>query len=110
VDSARADQLAWDYCAELIAAGQLENSAFVALHLSRAIDRERLIKEILASFTSKLHSRLNTNGDTNAVWFCLTSYQSLFASPLLAIPWPVICPARLNCGFLPQKKPSDIEF
>jgi nuclear pore complex protein Nup98-Nup96 len=77
VDSARADQLVWDYCAELIAADQLEKSVFVALHLSRAIDRERLIKEILASFASKLPNQLNTNGDTNAVWLYLTNTLQL---------------------------------
>jgi nuclear pore complex protein Nup98-Nup96 len=77
VDTARADQLVWDYCAELIAASQLENSVFVALHLSRAIDRERLIKEILASFASDIPSHLNPNGDTNAVWIYFTKTLQL---------------------------------
>jgi nuclear pore complex protein Nup98-Nup96 len=77
VDTARADQLVWEYCAERIGASQLENSVFVALHLSRAIDRERLIKEILASFASDIPSHLNPNGDTNAVWIYFTKTLQL---------------------------------
>ncbi|KAL1999630.1 hypothetical protein VTN02DRAFT_4254 [Thermoascus thermophilus] len=72
VDIARADQLAWDYAFELSSIGQLELAVFVLLHLSRAADRERAIKELLAQSAPRLPNPVAADGSPDAVWRYLT--------------------------------------
>ncbi|KAL1983062.1 hypothetical protein VTN96DRAFT_545 [Rasamsonia emersonii] len=73
VDTARADQLVWDYAWELGASGRLEQALFVLLHLSRAVDRERSVKETLARFAAQLPSPVTANGTPDARWQYLTN-------------------------------------
>ncbi|KAL1969492.1 hypothetical protein VTN77DRAFT_8930 [Rasamsonia byssochlamydoides] len=73
VDTARADQLVWDYAWELSASGRMEQALFVLLHLSRAVDRERSVKETLARFAAQLPSPVTANGTPDARWQYLTN-------------------------------------
>lgn len=73
VNSAQADQLAWDYAWELSVSGQLENTIFVLLHLSRPGDRERAIKETLARFAPQLPDPVTADGSPDAVWQYLST-------------------------------------
>ena len=69
VDPARADQLTWNYAWELIGQGQMEPALFVLLHLSRAVDRERGIKEALAHFAAQLPEPQTADGtQADATW------------------------------------------
>jgi nuclear pore complex protein Nup98-Nup96 len=77
VDNARADQLVWDYAWELSASGQMEQALFVLLHLSRAVDRERSVKETLGRFAATLPDPLTSNGTPDAAWQYLTTELQL---------------------------------
>ncbi|KAL1870974.1 hypothetical protein Plec18167_007281 [Paecilomyces lecythidis] len=73
VDNARADQLVWDYAWELSAVGQFEQAAFVLLHLSRAVDRERAVKDLLARFARMLPNPTTPEGAPDATWHYFTN-------------------------------------
>ncbi|KAL4921695.1 nuclear protein 96-domain-containing protein [Aspergillus aurantiobrunneus] len=73
VNVAQMDQLAWDYGWELSASGNLTQTLFVLLHLSRASDRERTAKEILARFADRLPEPLTPEGSPSASWLHLTN-------------------------------------
>ncbi|KAL2813182.1 nuclear protein 96-domain-containing protein [Aspergillus cavernicola] len=72
VNVAQMDQLVWDYAWELSACGNLTQTLFVLLHLSRASDRERALKEILARFAAQLPEPLTPEGSPSATWLQLT--------------------------------------
>lgn len=71
-DVTQMDQLVWDYAWELGANGNLSQTLFVLLHLSRASDRERALKEVLARFAAQLPEPLTPEGSPNASWHYLT--------------------------------------
>lgn len=73
VDNARADQLVWDYACELSSVGQFEQATFVLLHLSRPIDRERAVKELLARSARLLPNPTTPEGAPDATWHYFTS-------------------------------------
>ncbi|KAL4974153.1 nuclear protein 96-domain-containing protein [Aspergillus desertorum] len=73
IDVARMDQLAWDYGWELSASGNLAQTLFVLLHLSRPPDRERAVKEILALFAAQLPEPITPEGSPDATWRELTN-------------------------------------
>ncbi|KAL3488767.1 nuclear protein 96-domain-containing protein [Aspergillus germanicus] len=73
VDAAQMDQLVWDYAWELSASGNLGQTLFVLIHLSRAADRERALKEILARFAARLPEPLTPEGSPSPMWQQLTS-------------------------------------
>lgn len=77
VNVAQADQLVWDYAWELSVGGQLENAMFVLLHLSRASDRERAIKETLARFAPQLPDPVTADGSLDAAWQYLSNELQL---------------------------------
>ncbi|KAL4808392.1 nuclear protein 96-domain-containing protein [Aspergillus unguis] len=72
VDIGQMDQLAWDYAWELGANGNLTQTLFVLLHLSRASDRERAVKEMLARFAAQLPEPLTPEGSPHGTWRHLT--------------------------------------
>lgn len=67
IDKARTDQLTWSYASELAASNAVEPALFVLLHLSRASDRERAIKETLSQFAASLPTPLS-DGKPDNVW------------------------------------------
>ncbi|KAL5340473.1 nuclear protein 96-domain-containing protein [Aspergillus crustosus] len=73
VDVAQLDQLVWDYAWELSASGNLTQTLFVLLHLSRPSDRERAAKEILARFAAQLPEPLTPQGSPDPTWQQLTN-------------------------------------
>jgi nuclear pore complex protein Nup98-Nup96 len=73
IDAAQMDQLVWDYAWELSASGNLGQTLFVLIHLSRAADRERALKEILARFAARLPEPLTPEGSPSPMWQQLTS-------------------------------------
>lgn len=73
VNTTQADQLTWDYAWELSVSGQLENTMFVLLHLSRPADRERAIKETLARFAPQIPHPVTADGSPDAVWQYLST-------------------------------------
>jgi nuclear pore complex protein Nup98-Nup96 len=73
IDIAQMDQLVWDYAWELCASGNLAQVLFVLLHLSRAPDRERAVKEVLARFAAELPEPITLEGSPDATWRQLTS-------------------------------------
>ncbi|KAL4930790.1 nucleoporin family protein [Aspergillus undulatus] len=73
VNVAQMDQLVWDYGCELSASRNLTQTLFVLLHLSRASDRERAVKEILARFAAQLPEPLTPEGSPSASWQHLTN-------------------------------------
>lgn len=72
VDTARVDQLVWDFAWELNSEGLPDESLFVLLHLSRAVDRERAIKETLARFARHIPEPFTSDGSPDASWHYLT--------------------------------------
>lgn len=72
VDTARADQLAWDYAWELTSTNQYHLAVFVLMHLSKASCRERAIKEVLARFAAELPTPLADDGTPNKLWTYFT--------------------------------------
>ncbi|OOF98146.1 hypothetical protein ASPCADRAFT_205420 [Aspergillus carbonarius ITEM 5010] len=72
LNTTQLDQLVWDYAWELSCGGTLGRALFVLLHLSRASDRERAIKETLARFAPQLPESVTLEGQTNAMWQYLT--------------------------------------
>ena len=72
VDTARADQLAWDYAWELTSMGQFHVAIFVLLHLSKASARERAVKEVLARFADVLPTPLADDGSPDTLWTYFT--------------------------------------
>lgn len=73
VDENRADQLTWDYACELSSAQQYPQAIFVLLHLQRAIDRERSLKEYLSRFAAWLPDSVHADGTPDFMWTYLTS-------------------------------------
>ncbi|RAL17550.1 nucleoporin family protein [Aspergillus homomorphus CBS 101889] len=65
---AQMDQLTWDYAWELCSSGALARSIFVLLHLSRASDRERAIKDMLARFAPLLPQPTKEDGSPDKMW------------------------------------------
>ncbi|PWY87626.1 hypothetical protein BO70DRAFT_198647 [Aspergillus heteromorphus CBS 117.55] len=72
IDTAQLDQLVWDYAFELCCSGALGRTLFVLLHLSRASDRERAVKETLARFAPELPDPFTSEGQPNLMWQYLT--------------------------------------
>jgi nuclear pore complex protein Nup98-Nup96 len=71
IDTARADQLSWDYSWELASNGQYPQAIFVLLHLLDAMDRERSVKEILARFAAYLPTPTAPDGTPSPLWHYL---------------------------------------
>ncbi|KAI9373807.1 nuclear protein 96-domain-containing protein [Aspergillus egyptiacus] len=72
VNVSQMDQLVWDYAWELAACGNLDQTLFVLLHLSRATERERALKEVLARFAPQLPEPITPEGSPSANWHQLT--------------------------------------
>lgn len=77
VDTAQADQLVWDLAWEITASGAWDLAVFVLLHLSRAVDRERAVKETLARFAPRLPHPSALDGLPDEKWCFLTSRLKL---------------------------------
>ncbi|PYH45274.1 uncharacterized protein BP01DRAFT_365748 [Aspergillus saccharolyticus JOP 1030-1] len=65
---AQMDQLTWDYAWELCGFAALPRSIFVLCHLSRTVDRERAIKDMLARFAPTIPDSVNEDGSPNNLW------------------------------------------
>ncbi|PYH88593.1 hypothetical protein BO71DRAFT_365099 [Aspergillus ellipticus CBS 707.79] len=72
INTTQLDQLVWDYAWELCCSGALGRTLFVLLHLSRASDRERAVKETLARFAPELPDPVTADGQPSAMWRYLT--------------------------------------
>lgn len=72
VDNHRADQLTLNYAGELTASDDFGPALFVLSHLTRALDRELGIKQILSQFASWLPSPKLQDGTPSIMWKYLT--------------------------------------
>ncbi|EEP80236.1 predicted protein [Uncinocarpus reesii 1704] len=72
IDEHRANQLTFNYAWEVAAARDYGPALFVLLYLTRAVDRERSIKEMLSQFGAWLPKPLLEDGAPSIMWKFLT--------------------------------------
>ncbi|WEW60795.1 hypothetical protein PRK78_006283 [Emydomyces testavorans] len=72
IDQHRADQLTLNYAWEVASSNDYGPALFVLLYLSRAVDRERSIKEMLSQFAAWLPTPLLEDGSSSIMWKFIT--------------------------------------